>query len=245
VLLQAAGALALALTLVERQPAAPAASWPDDKPFTHFAQNLGRDLVAVASPTPLLILGAAGAGAWAASPADDNLSDWAEAQGDSGYSRPGDVLGQGWVQGAGAIATYVTGRLLDQPRVTHTGSDLVRAQALNAVLTWTLKLAVDRTRPSGGSHAFPSGHASATFASAAVLHVHFGWKTGLPAYAVASFVGWTRIRDREHWLSDVVFGAGVGLAAGYAVTRGHRARDWQVVPVPLRRGAAVFIIRSR
>ncbi len=244
VFLQAAGALALTLAFAQARPADPAASWPDDKPFTRILQNLGHAFVSLASPTPLIIVGVGGAGAWASHAADDDLATWVSEAGDPGYTKAGDILGQGWVQGGGAVATYVAGRLMHKPRVTHTGSDLIRAQVLNGILTWTLKVAVNRERPSGGDYAFPSGHTSATFASAAVLHAHYGWKTGIPAYAVASFVGWTRVRDNEHWLSDVVFGAAIGLAAGHAVTLGHRARDWKVVPVPMRGGGAIFVVKG-
>ena len=63
----------------------------------------------------------------------------------------------------------------------------------------------------------PSGHTSATFASAAVLQDHFGWKVGVPSFAVAGFVGWTRIRDQHHWLTDVLVGAMIGFAVGYGM----------------------------
>lgn len=122
---------------------------------------------------------------------------------------------------------------------------MIRAQAMNAVLTTTIKYAVDRTRPTGGGHAFPSGHTSAAFASAAVLHGHYGWKTGVPAFAVASFVGWTRVRDRSHWMSDVVFGAAIGTMTGLTVTAGHRQRSWVVVPTAGKSGVGVVVMKIR
>ena len=54
------------------------------------------------------------------------------------------------------------------------------------VLTLAVKAAVRRTRPEGAGFSFPSGHATITFASATVLQQHFGWKVGVPAYAVAA-----------------------------------------------------------
>ena len=53
-----------------------------------------------------------------------------------------------------------------------------------------------------------------SFASAAVLQEHFGWKVGLAAYAGAAYVATSRLSERQHYLSDVVFGAAVGIAAG-------------------------------
>ena len=84
----------------------------------------------------------------------------------------------------------------------------------------------------------PSGHTSATFASAAVLHRHYGWKIGLPAYAAASFVGWTRVRDRVHWLSDVAFGAAIGTVAGRAVA-GRHFGSVTIFATPTKGGAAI------
>ena len=241
---QAVGALALTVAIATGRQAVPSATpWPDDRPFIHFFQNLGRDLRALPSWSSLGILGLGGAAAGLAHQADENLANASAESGAAGHTRFGDVFGNGWVQGGAAVATYVVGRLQHQPRVTHVGSDLIRAQVLNGLLTTTLKVAVDRTRPTGSGHAFPSGHTSATFASAAVLHGHFGWKVGVPSYVVASFVGWSRVWDGQHWLSDVVFGAAVGLAAGHTVTRGHRARDWMVVPVRTSGGGAVHLVK--
>jgi membrane-associated phospholipid phosphatase len=127
--------------------------------------------------------------------------------------------------------------------VTHVGSDLVRAQVLNGLITKGLKLAIDRERPSGGRHAFPSGHTAAAFASASVLHGHFGWKVALPAYSLAGFVGWTRLRDNQHWLSDVGAGATIGLIVGQAVTSGHRQRVWTIVPVATPGGLGVYVVK--
>jgi membrane-associated phospholipid phosphatase len=123
------------------------------------------------------------------------------------------------------------------------GSDLIRAQVLNAVITRGLKFAVGRKRPSGGRESLPSGHASASFASAAVLDSHFGPKVGLPAYAVAGFIGWTRVRDNAHWLTDVIVGGAIGAAVGRTVARGHRTMTWAVVPTVTRDQVAVHVVR--
>ena len=154
------------------------------------------------------------------------------------------MLGDGWVQGAAALFTYGVGRLHDSPKVTHMGSDLVRAQILNGILTKSLKLAVDRDRPDGGGHSFPSGHTAAAFASASVLHGHFGWKMALPAYSLAGYIGWTRLREHQHWLSDLGAGATIGLIVGQAVTSGHRQRTWTIAPVPTRGGLGFIVVKN-
>jgi len=241
--LNAAWALVLTVGL-QAGPVQPQADpWPDDRPFTRFLPNLGRDLRALPSIESAVIVGLGGIGTAAVHPSDDNLASWADRSGSSSYTAFGRVAGDGWTQAGAAVATYAVGRIAGNAQVTHVGSDLVRAQLLNGLLTRGLKLAVDRDRPTGGGHAFPSGHTTATFASASVLHGHYGWKAGIPAYALAGFVGWTRARDRAHWLSDVVFGATVGTIAGRTVTSGHRARAWSVVPSVTRGGVAVYVYR--
>jgi membrane-associated phospholipid phosphatase len=121
----------------------------------------------------------------------------------------------------GATAVYVVGRMLHSPRAAAFGSDLVRAQVLDTLLTQAIKVTVDRTRPDGGSYSFPSGHASSSFATATVIAKYFGWKFGVPAYAAASYVAASRLSENQHYLSDVVFGASLGVISGRTVTVGR------------------------
>ena len=183
------------------------------------------------------------AGALIVHPYDARVAEWAATTEYSSYSPLGDLLGEGWFQATTALGTYAVGRLTKDRTVTHIGSDLIRAQLLNGIITKTLKLTTERTRPNGGSQSFPSGHSSATFASVAVLQNHFGWKVGVPAYAVATFIGWARFRDNSHWVSDVVFGSALGIAIGRTVVVGHAPKSWQVVPTATKGGGAIFFIK--
>ena len=74
------------------------------------------------------------------------------------------------------------------------------------------------------------------FATATVVKEHFGWKAGIPAYAVAAYVGASRIQDNKHYLSDVAFGATLGIVAGRTVTLGTRNMKFAVTPVSGPRG---------
>ncbi len=76
--------------------------------------------------------------------------------------------------------------------------------------------------PFGG--AWPSGHTSSSFAFAAVLDEYYGHRVGVPAYMLAGLVGWERIDDGEHDLSDVVFGAVLGYVIGKTVACDHHVR---------------------
>lgn len=144
---------------------------------------------------------------------------------------PGKAIGSFPFQLGGAFAAYGLGRLTDSPRVTAVGADLVRAQLLAQGITFAVKRSVRRTRPDGTSFSFPSGHASLTFASATVLQKHFGWKVGVPAYGIASYVAASRIQMKRHYLSDVTFGATLGIIVGRTVTIGRGNARVAVTPM--------------
>lgn len=234
-------ACALAISLTIRTT--PVRTTPPDRPVAHVFQNLAHDLRTLPSTSTALAVAVGGFSALTVHNADQDLATWATKRGDSTYGDLGAVLGNGWTQGSAALATYAIGALSHHDRMAHLGSDLIRAQALNGVLTWGLKAPFDRTRPNGGSRSFPSGHTSAAFASAAVVESNFGWRAGAAAYAAAGFIGWTRVRDDQHWLSDVVAGAAIGTIAGRTVTIHHRA--WRITPSVGVRQAAVYVIRAR
>ncbi len=85
-------------------------------------------------------------------------------------------------------------------------------------MTHAIKHTVRRTRPDLSSQSsFPSGHTASAFTPATVLRDHYGWKAGVPAYAVATCIAASRLSENRHFLSDVVFGAAIGLAAGRAI----------------------------
>lgn len=69
-------------------------------------------------------------------------------------------------------------------------------------------------RPNGGSHSFPSGHTAYAFASANVIYHSFKDEHPLIAYSgyiPAIIVGSFRMIKDKHWVSDVLFGAGMGI----------------------------------
>lgn len=104
-------------------------------------------------------------------------------------------------------------------------------------MTGAIKTAVGRTRPDGTQYSFPSGHSATTFASATVLQRNLGWKVGVPAYVVAGYVAASRVQVRRHFVSDVAFGAAVGIAAGRTVTIGRGAHRFALAPAAVPGGA--------
>lgn len=150
---------------------------------------------------------------------------------------PGAVLGGAPLQMGAAFATYAIGRALNKPCAAQLGADLVQAQLIAHALSFAVKTATRRTRPDGNRFSFPSGHTTVSFASATILQQHFGWKVGLPAYAVASYVAASRVQMKRHYVSDVTFGAALGIFAGRSVPIGHRGR-LVLTPVATSEGAA-------
>lgn len=149
----------------------------------------------------------------------------------------GAVLGGAPLQMGAAFASYAIGRALHKPCGARVGAALFRAQLIAQGLTLALKETSRRSRPEGGGFSFPSGHTAMTFASATVLQQEFGWRIGLPAYAVASYVAASRVQMKRHYLSDVTFGAALGIVAGRTVSIGH-GRRLMVTPMATPSGAA-------
>lgn len=113
------------------------------------------------------------------------------------------------------------------------------SQAATGFVTKKLKNWTDETRPDGSdTKSFPSGHTSASFAAAATLHKRYGWKYGVPAYAVASFVGVARVQADRHYVHDVLAGAAIGTAGGWFLTR-RRNDKVQWLPWGGARGGGV------
>jgi membrane-associated phospholipid phosphatase len=98
--------------------------------------------------------------------------------------------------------------------------------ALTEGVTYGLKYTVNETRPNGGSQSFPSAHTSISFCAAEFLRKRYGWEFGVPAYALASFVAYSRVESNQHYPHDVIAGAGIGILSSFIFTR--RYKGWSV-----------------
>jgi membrane-associated phospholipid phosphatase len=88
---------------------------------------------------------------------------------------------------------------------------------------------------------FPSGHAARAFAAATFVHRRHGLESALPLYALATYVGYTRVQSHRHRWSDIAGAAAVSAASTWAlvdpapltvsVGQRHLAVRWSV---PLR-----------
>jgi membrane-associated phospholipid phosphatase len=199
-----------------------------------------------------VILGIGAAGAAALLPVDREISDELQSNWARKLFLPGKWIGYGWVQAGAAIGTYLIGRyMIDTPegktnKVSHIGFDLLRANIVAQALTYGIKVAVQRDRPTGECCSFPSGHASVAFAAASVLERHFGGYRGAwPTYLIGGYVAMSRIYEGRHFPSDVVFGSALGIAAGWTVVGRHGRKEYSLTPVPIRGGMAFVVTRAQ
>ena len=89
---------------------------------------------------------------------------------------------------------------------------LARSEALTVGSILVLKEVVHSTRPNGrDDKSFPSGHSGIAFAAAHHIQMKHGASWGLPAYALAGVVAWSRVDAREHRWRDVIAGGAIGV----------------------------------
>ena len=104
----------------------------------------------------------------------------------------------------------------------HTFSKvMMEALAVNGLSTVLLKVSMNDRSPNGEYYGWPSGHLSSSVCFASVIHEYYGWKSAVPLYLLAGYSGATRLQDREHDLSDLVFGAALGWVIGHSVVKGE------------------------
>ena len=107
-------------------------------------------------------------------------------------------------------------------------------------LNYGLELCVRKDRPDGtGHHAFPSTHTAVAFNGSSFLMRRYGWKWGVPAYVVSSFVAWGRVHTHRHDWWDVLGGAAIGAGTAFIFTRPF-VRDVDVAISPTTFGDRAY-----
>jgi len=203
-----------------------------------FTKTFREDFRRLPSLDSAVILGLGGLASSLGHSSDQRISSGMVGSNSSVY-KPGVWIGAATVQMGAAFATYSLGRSTGHPKLAAIGADLVSAQIVSQTLTQAIKFSVGRTRPDGTAYSFPSGHAATSFATAAVLQRHLGWKAGIPAYALATYVAASRIETQRHFLSDVAFGAAIGMVSGRTVTLGHGNARFALSPAAAPGGGGV------
>ncbi len=148
----------------------------------------------------------------------------------------------------GSLALYAAGWAGHNAELARLGLRATESIGLSGVITGGIKGFAGRARPyrspgrpgdwrllsgtnDGSRQSFPSGHATAVFAFATALdrelrisHAQTArWLSPL-LYGAATLTGLARMHANDHWASDVVMGAGVGIVSGLVVARFHAER---------------------
>ena len=200
--------------------AAPASAQPAVDADRNLVEVIVDDMKSMVSKESASVLSTATAFALFASPFDESLTYSASCSTFlkttfEGWAR---VVGQEWVLGGSALATYVIGRAAGKPRVAAVGGNLMESQLLAGATTFALKHAIRRARPDGEPRSFPSGHAAGSFAAATVIQRHFGLKAAIPAFSAAVVISGARLQANSHYPSDIIMGAAIGVLSGRAAT---------------------------
>lgn len=192
----------------------------------------------VTNPVSLIGIALAGASGIAinASGADDNIAHQTEFHGhklNTFWDSAFDAGGNPGTHFAIAGAMYLAGLGGGDTKTYEVSKTLVSALAINGMTTLALKGIVRTHSPNGDPDGWPSGHTSSSFAFATVMAESYGPWVGVPLYGFAAMVGYERIDARNHDFSDVVSGALLGTAIGYAVGENHKARVFGMEVVPI------------
>ena len=141
-------------------------------------------------------------------------------------------FGQPEVYGTVTLGLLGAGIISGSPKVARTGARLAATLMLAGVSVVAFKEVAGRPRPFesfdidgyqpfSGQDAMPSGHTTMAFAFATSLadDLHRTWAS-VGLYTMAAGVGWSRMNDNKHWLTDVAAGAVLGITSAKLVN-GH------------------------
>ncbi len=153
-------------------------------------------------------------------------------------SQLGDWAGGGIQLVSFSLGVWAIGWLAGRSAWLQAGAQSLLAHGIAALLTNGFKRSLGRPRPKfshagefqlwpsmdNGFDSFPSGHAAASFAVAAVLAAHvprarWFW------YGLAAAVSGSRVLRSAHFPTDIVAGALVGVAVGWVVS--HALARWR------------------
>jgi membrane-associated phospholipid phosphatase len=149
-------------------------------------------------------------------------------------------------------AIYGYGVLADNENVRNLGLRLSETTFYSGLINLSTRFLIGRGRPNisesqytfrpldftWGYSAFPSAHTTLAFAYSTVMakeYNNFFWEFGW--YSLSALVGFARIHNDQHWLSDVLMGAALGYFIGNFVND-HKTNQLNnnpgtVVPQPI------------
>jgi membrane-associated phospholipid phosphatase len=148
----------------------------------------------------------------------------------------GDFAGAGGI----GVLVYGAGLVTRSEAIRVTGRVILESLCSAGLAAFALRCVTGRSRPfTGGGpwdfhgfqwahehQSFPSGHATAAFALSTSLAERIGtsWSR-IGFYALSTITAVARVRNNQHWASDVAVGAVLGITAGFsAVNREEKEK---------------------
>lgn len=209
-------------------------STPSQAETPELLRHTGGDVASTFGDWPIFILVGGVIGTSFLLPLDDNVDDYfVNHHVSTKMDKAGKWIGNPLILAPLSLAAYGSSFLTNNNEFKMTSETLLESVIFTEVMTEGLKLTFRRTRPNGGNNSFPSAHTSTVFDIASVLQSTQGWTWGVPAYAIASFVGFSRIDGGNHHLTDVVFGAVLGSSIGWGTSLFHKKETTNLLISPI------------
>lgn len=133
------------------------------------------------------------------------------------------------VTAAVPTGTFVYGLIAKDNKAKHNAVQTAIGIGISSIVSEAFKRTINAERPADKypneifvptpdhGRAFPSGHTTLAFATAASLAIEYKkWYITVPAYAWASAVGYSRLYKGYHLPSQVLAGAAIGIGSAYA-----------------------------
>jgi hypothetical protein len=206
---------------------------------------------AFVKPENLLILGAAfGADRIVRNNWDESVRDYfARHENQTSLSATGDfgsIIGNPALHFGIGLAWYAAAVRGDNARQHEMSKVLLEALLVNGITTQVLKFSMDDESPNNEQWGWPSGHFSSSLCFASVMHQYYGLGAATPLYLLAGYSAATRLADREHDVSDLVFGGALGLVVGHSVVKGElpQVAGFRVLPYGGRGVGGLMLVRS-
>ena len=140
----------------------------------------------------------------------------------------------------GLLLTYGYGKAFKRPKLTETALLAFKSAVISTAVVHVIKFSVHRHRPSTGPSStiwdgpsfdssnlsFPSGHSTAVFSIASVVASQYKKPVvGIISYSIAILTAISRVHDRKHWGSDVLFGGALGFFIGKGLMSRKKRKD--------------------
>ncbi len=149
------------------------------------------------------------------------------------------------------VGTWLIAKVSDDSFASTEAYTMLEAAGFSSVTAEAMKFAAGRARPNqttdvndwrAGGSSFPSLHTTAAFAIGTVFaesgNDDYRWLRRAVGYGMASATTYLRLHGNQHWLSDTVAGAALGIATGRFSThrRLKRSHDWNLTVTPSEYG---------